>query len=250
MPVEREEKVLAVIPARYASTRFPGKPLVEIQGKPMIQHVWERACRIPLVDRVVVATDDERIAQAMAAVGGEVCMTRSDHPSGTDRIWEVASRYPEYDLVFNIQGDEPFIDPDVLNAVIQAMNNTPDAGIYTLVTPIHEEREWLDPNVVKAVLTAQGRALYFSRAAVPYHRDAAERANFKAYRHLGLYLYRRNLLERFTTLPPSALEQVEKLEQLRAMEDGMKIYAYEVANAPMGIDTPQDLETLLGSLRA
>jgi 3-deoxy-manno-octulosonate cytidylyltransferase (CMP-KDO synthetase) len=238
-----EPQVLAVIPARYASTRFPGKPLVSIHGKPMIQHVWERAQEAPGIHKVVIATDDERIYATVSSFGGTACMTSPHHPSGTDRVWEVAKTLPQYDLIFNVQGDEPFIDPASLQGAIAAIMENTEADIVTLVTPIRTQKEWEDPNIVKAVLNRQGKALYFSRAPLPSPREAKELPT-PAYRHLGLYLYRRKALERFTALPPSPLEQVEKLEQLRALEDGMTLYTVVVDKAPIGIDTPEDLQRI------
>lgn len=240
--------VLAVIPARYASTRFPGKPLVDIAGKPMIAHVWERAKAVPEIGRVIVATDDTRIEQAALAFGSEVRMTSPDHPSGTDRIWEVAAPLAEFDWVLNIQGDEPFMNPGHLVQAIQAIGQFPAADIITLVTPIQDEAHYRDPNVVKAALADSGEALYFSRAPIPYHRDQPDEPSH-AFRHIGLYLYRRAALERFTKLPPSRLETVEKLEQLRALEARMKIYAVIVDAAPVGVDTPADLVRILDSAR-
>ena len=235
-----QPRVLAVIPARYASTRFPGKPLVDIQGKPMIQHVWERVQQVAAIQHAVIATDDARIQQAAEGFGAEVCMTRPEHPSGTDRVWEVASQFPAYDWVLNVQGDEPFINPEHLEAAIAAIQAHPQADIITLVTPLIAPEDWQDPNIVKAVLAQDGRVLYFSRAAVPFHRDAHELPR-QGFRHVGLYLYRRSALEHFTQLPPSPLELLEKLEQLRALEAGMQCYAVLVSKAPIGVDTPQDL---------
>jgi 3-deoxy-manno-octulosonate cytidylyltransferase (CMP-KDO synthetase) len=261
-----DDPVLAVIPARYASSRFPGKPLVTIAGKPMIQHVWERVRQAPSISQVLIATDDERIQQAALGFGAEVCLTSPDHPSGTDRLWEVAQNLPAYEWILNVQGDEPLIDPAHLEAVLDARTRLssyrPD--ILTLVTPLHSLQEWHNPNLVKAVLTPvrneeppEGsaeplyRALYFSRASVPYHRDnAAIQAGQaalppnQAFRHLGLYLYRRAALQRFVSLPVSPLEALEKLEQLRALEAGLSLYAAAVSHAPIGIDTPEDLTHL------
>ena len=241
-------RVLAVIPARYASTRFPGKPLVDIAGKPMLQHVWERACQVPEIDRVVIATDDARIEQAAIAFGGDVRMTSPEHPSGTDRIWEIAAQLPDFNWVLNIQGDEPFLNPGLLAQAISAIGHFPAADIITLVTPLETAESFRDPHIVKAVLTEGGEALYFSRAAVPHRRDEPQ-LPVGAFRHIGLYLYRRSALERFTKLPPSRLEQIEKLEQLRALEAGMKIFAVVVAEAPVGVDTPEDLLRILDSVR-
>jgi 3-deoxy-manno-octulosonate cytidylyltransferase (CMP-KDO synthetase) len=236
-------RVLAIIPARYASTRFPGKPLVEIQGKPMIQHVWERVRLVPAIGRVVVATDDTRIQQAAEGFGAEVRLTSAEHPSGTDRAWEVASGLPEYDWVLNVQGDEPFINPAHLEAAIAAIAQHPQADIITLVTPLADVEAWRNPNIVKAVLAQNGRTLYFSRSPVPFNRDEPE-VPAQVFRHIGLYLYRRSALEQFTQLPPSTLESIEKLEQLRALEAGMKLFGILVSEAPIGIDTPEDLVRL------
>ncbi len=249
-------KVLAVIPARYASTRFPGKPLADINGKPMIYHVVKTVSGVEGVDAVVVATDDDRIESAVQKFASEfngrmpvsVQMTSSDHPSGTDRIWEVASTLSEYDFVLNVQGDEPFIDAGMVGQLIQAMKSQAQADIYTAVTPIDGEpaqkKTMLDNlNVVKAVLTSEQQALYFSRAAVPHNRDGDSEHVY--YRHLGIYLYRRAILEAFTKLPPSPLEQCEKLEQLRALEAGWRIYALVTDKAPVGVDTPEDLKALV-----
>lgn len=240
-------KVLAVIPARYASSRFPGKPLVEIQGKPMIQHVWDRIQEVSAIARAIIATDDERIREAAASFGAEVCMTSPDHPSGTDRIWEVAATLPDYDWILNVQGDEPFMRPAHLEAAIAAIAVYPGADIITLVTALSDKTGWLEPNIVKAALASNNRALYFSRAPIPYHRDAPGVPEH-VFRHLGLYLYRRTALEHFTKLRPSRLETVEKLEQLRALEEGLSIYAVLVDEAPVGVDTPEDLLRILDSL--
>lgn len=236
--------VLAVIPARYASTRFPGKPLVNIHGKPMIQHVWERIQTVSLIQQSLIATDDERIACASQQFGASVCMTSPDHPSGTDRMWEVAQQFPQYQWVLNVQGDEPFIDTAHLEQVIQAIQVHSNADIITLVTPLLSTEDWHNPNIVKAVLTHSGQALYFSRSAVPYHRDTPNMPKH-VFRHIGIYLYKREALAQFTQLPPSPLEQIEKLEQLRALEASMSIYAVVVDKAPIGIDTPEDLERLI-----
>jgi 3-deoxy-manno-octulosonate cytidylyltransferase (CMP-KDO synthetase) len=250
-------EVLAVIPARYASTRFPGKPLVAIAGKPMIQHVWERVQLVSSVSKVIIATDDERIQKAALAFGAEVCMTSPDHPSGTDRLWEVAQAHADFDWILNVQGDEPFLEPEHLETVLQSratlLNQKPD--IITVVTHFDSHKDWQNPNMVKAVLApiqkdtqqeqALYRALYFSRAPIPYNRDAhADQFSIEpqhAFRHLGLYLYRRSALESFVSLPPSTLENLEKLEQLRALEAGLSIFAVSVSHAQVGIDTPDDL---------
>jgi 3-deoxy-manno-octulosonate cytidylyltransferase (CMP-KDO synthetase) len=206
----------------------------------MIQHVWERVRQVAAINRVVIATDDERIYQAAHAFGAEARMTSTTHASGTDRMWEVAEPLPEFQWVLNVQGDEPFINPAHLKQTLAAITEHPDADIITLVTPITDVDSWHEPNMVKAVLGAENRALYFSRAPVPYHRDVPEVPRH-VYRHIGIYLYRREALEHFTQLPPSTLEMIEKLEQLRALEAGMSIYAVVVDAAPIGVDTPADL---------
>lgn len=206
----------------------------------MIQHVWERVRQVPAIVRVMIATDDARIEAAAKAFGAEVCMTSAKHPSGTDRLWEVAASLPEYAWILNVQGDEPFINPQHLEAAISAIQQAPKADIITLVTPLHTLEDWHNPNIVKAILAESGQALYFSRAAIPYHRDHPD-VPAHVFRHLGLYLYQRSALSEFTQLPPSTLEQLEKLEQLRALEAGMSIHAVVVDTAPIGIDTPEDL---------
>lgn len=236
-------RILAVIPARYASTRFPGKPLVDIQSKPMIQHVWEKVSQVSAIERIIVATDDTRIQQAANDFGAESRMTSPDHPSGTDRIWEVAAQLPEYNWVLNVQGDEPLIDPEHLGTAISAIQRHPQADIITLVTPLKDIESWQDPNIVKAVIAQNEQALYFSRAAIPFHRDEPG-LPAHVFQHIGLYLYRRTSLEQFTQLPPSTLELTEKLEQLRALEAGMIIATTLVNKAPIGVDTPQDLVRL------
>jgi 3-deoxy-manno-octulosonate cytidylyltransferase (CMP-KDO synthetase) len=241
-------KVLAVIPARYASTRFPGKPLADLQGKPMIQHVWERVSQVHGIARAIIATDDQRIADAANAFGAEVCMTSADHPSGTDRMWEVAQGLPAFDWVLNVQGDEPFINPQHLQLTLDTIATSPQADIITLVTPLTDTESWQDPNIVKAILAEDGQALYFSRSPVPYHRDEPT-VPAHVYRHIGLYLYRRDALARFTQLPPSRLETIEKLEQLRALEAGMTMMAVTVSESPIGVDTPADLIRILDSIR-
>ncbi len=252
---EAAKAVLAVIPARYDSSRFPGKPLVEIQGKPMIQWVWEQVQQCQRVTQTIVATDDNRIFQAVHSFGGQALMTSPDHPSGTDRVWEVAQQFPECDVIVNIQGDEPFMDPVVVDQAIEHSFNHPEADMVTLVTPFQSQQEWLNPNLVKAVLSQSNRALYFSRQSLPYYRDASEKDSSKAslagypaescYRHLGFYLYRSSALAKFTQLDPSFLELAEKLEQLRALEADMRLDALIIESAPIGVDTPEDLERLL-----
>ena len=243
-----------IIPARYASTRLPGKPLLEIAGRPMIQHVVERACASG-ADEVLVATDDERIAGVVhdpRRPGVAIAvLTDPALPSGTDRVAAVAAarRWSDATLVVNVQGDEPFLPPPLVAQAAALLERDPTAGIATLVTPISNLEEFLDPNVVKVVSSRDGVALYFSRAPIPWTRDgapqgiASQREFGGALRHVGLYAYRVGVLRRITSLPPSALEQREKLEQLRALENGVRIAVDECVERPApGIDTPEDLE--------
>jgi 3-deoxy-manno-octulosonate cytidylyltransferase (CMP-KDO synthetase) len=247
-------RVTAVIPARYASSRFPGKPLAEILGKPMIQWVYERTSQSLSVDRVIVATDDERICQAVRRFDGEVQMTRSDHPTGTDRLAEVASRI-ETELVVNVQGDEPLIDPRMIDLTVEPLREDPSIPMGTLKTPISSVEEYLSPHVVKVVTDRLGFALYFSRAPVPYPRDffgelPARFAELKAFKHIGLYVYRKDFLLSYPTLFATPLEKLEKLEQLRALEQGFRIKVVETELTAQGVDTPEDLErvkAVLGS---
>lgn len=238
-------RVTAIIPARYASTRFPGKPLADIAGKPMIRHVYERTAACARVDRVIVATDDGRISRAVQAFGGEVQMTRTDHATGTDRLAEVAERI-ETDLVVNVQGDEPLIEPRMIEQAVAPLLKDAAIPMGTLKTPIATAEEYLNPNVVKVVTDRQGFALYFSRAPIPHPRDFAEdlAAHFyrlAAFKHIGLYVYRRDFLLAYPTLPVTPLEQLEKLEQLRALEHGYRIYVAETNLSSQGVDTPEDL---------
>lgn len=238
--------VVALIPARYASTRFPGKPLVDILGKPMIQRVYERVTQARGIDRVIVATDDQRIFNVVRAFGGEVEMTREDHPTGTDRLAEVAARI-DADLVVNVQGDEPLIDPRMIETAVEPLRQ--DSGILmgTLMTPIASVDEFLNPNVVKVVTDREGFALYFSRAPIPHPRDFSSDLELHLSalaprKHVGLYVYRRDFLLRYPRLPATPLENLEKLEQLRALEHGFRIRVVETALTSLGVDTPADLE--------
>ena len=234
---------LGLIPARYASTRFPGKPLHPIAGKPLLQHVVERCKRAKSLSEVIVATDDARIAE-VAQRFCRVEMTRADHPSGSDRIAEVAARC-ECDAVVNIQGDEPLIDPAVIDAVAGALATN---EMSTAATRIKSTAEYDNLNVVKVVADAAGRALYFSRRTIPCVRDAASRsvseqlAAFPFLKHLGIYGYRRETLLRLVKFPVSPLEQAEKLEQLRALENGIQIAVVKVDYDSVGVDTPEDVE--------
>lgn len=246
-------RVTAIIPARYASTRFPGKPLVDILGKPMIQWVCERTARAVHINRVIVATDDERIAAAVRGFGGEVEMTRADHPTGTDRLAEVAARI-ETDLVVNVQGDEPLIDPKMIEQAVAPLRKNPGIPMGTLKCPLVSPEEFRNPNVVKVVTDRQGFALYFSRAPIPHPRDLASKleANFadlNCFKHVGLYVYRKDFLLTYPKLAVTPLENLEKLEQLRALEHGFRIRVVETALTSQGVDTPEDLERVLELLR-
>jgi len=232
---------LIVIPARLHATRLPGKPLADIHGVPMIVHVWRRAVAAG-IGPVVVAAGEEEIAQAVRAHGGVAVLTRPDHPSGSDRVWEAVGRFdPEgrHEVIVNLQGDLPTLDPALVTAVLTPLAD-PAVDLATLVVEISRAEERADPNVVKAVIGLApgqriGRALYFSRATVPANDGPL-------YHHLGIYAYRRAALERFVTLPPAVLERREKLEQLRALENGLRIDAALVDTVPLGVDTPADLE--------
>lgn len=238
---------LAVIPARYGSTRFPGKPLALIAGKPMILWVYDRVSRVTGFDNVVVATDHPDIEAVVKAHGGQVVLTRPDHPSGSDRVWEAAQAYPQADFIFNIQGDEPLINPLYLEEAVAALSgHYQEVDIVTLSAPLGDLALMQDPNVVKVVTTPTLQALYFSRAAIPFARDPGQSEAHQALakRHLGVYGYKRIALQRFVSLPPSPLECLEQLEQLRALEDGMRIMVLPVAEGAPGIDTPEDLKQL------
>jgi 3-deoxy-manno-octulosonate cytidylyltransferase (CMP-KDO synthetase) len=239
-----------VIPARYGSSRLPGKPLADIAGKPMVQWVYERASESS-ANQVVVATDDERIEAACQQSNSRVCMTRSDHPSGTDRIEEVSRLLglSDDDIVVNVQGDEPLIPAAVIEQVAANLADHSDAAIATLCEPIETADDLFNPNVVKVVADNNGMALYFSRAPVPWNRDEYAHgqpngsARVVAQRHLGIYAYRVGLLRQFVNWPPHALENIEALEQLRAMANGARIHVAEACEyVPPGVDTAEDLE--------
>jgi 3-deoxy-manno-octulosonate cytidylyltransferase (CMP-KDO synthetase) len=232
-------KFRVIIPARYASTRFPGKPLADLAGKPMVVHVCERAARSGAAS-VHVATDDARIAEAVRAHGHAVVMTRADHPSGTDRLAEAARklRLKDRDIVVNVQGDEPLIAPKLVRAVGLLLSKKPGASMSTACHAIHDETALANPNVVKVVLDAAGHALYFSRARIPYPREPGA----PCYRHAGIYGYRVGFLKKYAKLKPAPLEQAEALEQLRVLWHGFRIaVAVSEAEIPPGVDTEQDL---------
>ena len=232
-------KTVCIIPARYLSFRLSGKPLLEIAGKPMIRHVVEQVRQARRVDRILVATDDERILSAVRAFGGEAWLTRPDHPTGTDRLAEVAENLPEAELILNVQGDEPLIPPQAIDALTEAFVGRPELQMATLMTPLAEE-EADDPAAVKVVASQDGHALYFSRSPIPYRRDPG--ADSKMFKHIGVYAYRRDFLLWFAALAPTPLELTESLEQLRALEHGYRIRLIETPFRSIGVDTPEDLE--------
>ncbi|MCP3903147.1 MAG: 3-deoxy-manno-octulosonate cytidylyltransferase [Planctomycetes bacterium] len=233
-----------VIPARYESQRFPGKVLADRTGKPLIQHVWERAGQAASARRVVIATDDERIRVAAEAFGAVVIMTRRDHPNGTSRIAEAAAHL-DTDLVVNVQGDEPEIEPKLIDLAVDAIVGHGDCPVSTVASPFDPEEDPADPNVVKVVVDARGRALYFSRALIPHDRDGAGAAAACPLKHLGLYVYRRPFLSTYVRLAPTPLETTERLEQLRVLEHGFGI-AVAIGNASYtGIDTPEQYDAFV-----
>jgi 3-deoxy-manno-octulosonate cytidylyltransferase (CMP-KDO synthetase) len=234
-----ESSVLAVIPARFESTRLPGKILAEIAGRPMIEHVYRRASAARLVHAVIVATDDERIASAVRGFGGAAIMTRADHVSGTDRIAEVVAAHP-CRAVVNLQGDEPLIEPDTIDAAVRPLLADSTIEMSTLSRPFADADEFRNPNVVKVVTDDRGNALYFSRSPIPFPRGAALPAPARA--HVGLYVYRRETLLKLAALPAAPLEIVESLEQLRALAHGVRIRVVETSHAAAGVDTADDLE--------
>jgi 3-deoxy-manno-octulosonate cytidylyltransferase (CMP-KDO synthetase) len=234
------EKCLIVIPARYGSQRFPGKVLARLAGKPVIQHVWEAAVKTGL-GAVKVATEDQRVFDFLKSIGADAVMTSPECKSGTDRVYE-ASRGTDADYIINIQGDEPFMTAETLKKAFSRLKNSPDCQIGTACIKLEGE-DINNPNCVKIAMNAEGGALYFSRCPIPYHHPLSEIAGtFPYYLHLGFYIYRREALEKFVSLPPSPLEKLERLEQLRALENGMKICVAEVEPLGPSIDTPEDLK--------
>lgn len=237
-------KSLGIIPARFESSRFPGKPLVEIEGKTMIQRVYEQCQKASSLTEVIVATDDERIYNHVISFGGNVKMTASNHPSGTDRIAEVAATKEGFDIIVNIQGDEPFIHPKQIESVIDIFEGNEQAEIATGVKLIDIQSDIFNSNIVKCVFGENGKALLFSRSPIPFLRNE-EKENWSVgnfYKHIGMYAFRRNTLLEITKLPPSRLEKLESLEQLRWLENGFEIFTTELPFDSFGIDTPEDLE--------
>lgn len=235
-------KVLGVIPARYASTRFPGKALAMIHGKPMVQWVYEKAMACTQLEQVIVATDHPKIVAAVEAFGGEVMLTSDSHQSGTDRCAEVARKTSlDFDVLVNIQGDEPSLNPLQLDEILEVFKN-PNADIATLMHPLEDLQDLNNPNVVKVVCSKKGKALYFSRAGIPFVRGTNKTQHYK---HIGLYAYKKQALEKITLLPPSKLEVCESLEQLRWLENDLNIFVNESKFHNIGIDTPEQLNEFL-----
>jgi 3-deoxy-manno-octulosonate cytidylyltransferase (CMP-KDO synthetase) len=242
---------IVVIPARYAATRLPGKPLVFLGGKPMIERVWERVRQAKKVSRVIIATDDQRIMQAAAAFGGEAVLTRAEHRSGTERVAEVAATMSsaENEIFVNVQGDEPLIEPEAIDTLIEAIESEEGVAVATLMVPIAKPADIMDPNIVKVVLDFDGNALYFSRAPIPWVRDRNAPVHVQHMKHLGLYGFRRSALLDFPTLPLGDLERIEQLEQLRWMENGYKIRVAETTHDSVSVDVPEDIQRVEQLLR-
>ena len=236
-------KILGIIPARYASTRFPGKPLIDIAGKTMIQRVYEQAKHCTLFTKIIVATDDEKIFNHIANIGGDVIMTSSTHQNGTERCAEVVEKLTEdFDIIINIQGDEPFVDPQVFSSLIHAFLDE-NTSIATLIKPIYDETLLNNPNIIKVTKNKQSHAMYFSRAAIPYLRNTI--ASIQYYKHIGLYAYRKKTLLDIVQLPLSTYEAAEMLEQLRWLENGYVIKLVETDLEADSVDVPEDLDRLL-----
>ena len=252
---QKQDAIIAVIPARYGSTRFPGKALALIRDKPMIQWVYERTKKSSLIERVIVATDDVRIRDVVDSFGGEVVMTAPDHATGTDRIAEVAQKV-DCGLIVNVQGDEPLIQPEMIDQAIRPLADDPSIPMGTLCKRIDRREEAFDPNVVKVVLDRNGFALYFSRAPIPWDRDRwSGKGTFAdltlenpMFKHIGLYVYRRDFLLEYARTPQTPLESVEKLEQLRALENGHRIKVVITEHESFGVDIPDDLGKILHRL--
>jgi 3-deoxy-manno-octulosonate cytidylyltransferase (CMP-KDO synthetase) len=241
-------KIVIAIPARYGSTRLPGKPLVNLAGKPMIQRVYQRAQLSQRATRVIVATEDERIVKAVESFGGEARMTRADHRTGTERVAEIAA-HVEGDVFVNVQGDEPLLDPAAVDAAIDALLEEPAAAVATVATPIRTPADIMDPNVVKTVLDFDNNALYFSRAPIPWVRDTGAKQHARHWKHLGLYVFQRDALLEYPTLPQGELEKLEQLEQLRWLENGWKIRVAEVEHDAVSVDVPEDVARVEKLLR-
>jgi 3-deoxy-manno-octulosonate cytidylyltransferase (CMP-KDO synthetase) len=241
-------KAAAVIPARWASTRFPGKSLFPVLGKPLVQHVWERCQAAKSLAEVIVATDDMRIAEAAFAFGAAVSLTSSKHQSGTDRVAEVAGRLHGFQHIINVQGDEPAVEPRLIDRLVHVLQNDPALDMVTAASPFENEFEAENPNNVKVVTARDGRALYFSRSRIPFQRDGPGSASSPALWHIGIYGYRRDFLARFVRWRPTPLERLEKLEQLRALEQGAAIRVIRTRHRALGVDTLEDVARAEGAL--
>jgi 3-deoxy-manno-octulosonate cytidylyltransferase (CMP-KDO synthetase) len=243
-------RTLGVIPARYGAQRFPGKPLALIAGKPLVQRVYEQARKARRLDEIVVATDDTRILEAVENFGGNAVLTDPACPSGTDRAAEVARQYSS-ELIVNIQGDEPLMKPEMIDQLVAGMEESPEFVMGTLARVVESGDVWANPNVVKVVFGVRGNALYFSRCPVPFVRDAnGGFINGKSHKHIGIYAYRKEFLLKFVTLPQSPLEQTEKLEQLRALENGFGIRVWVTPHDSIGVDRPEDVKLVEEILRS
>ena len=247
MHTSGKHHILGIIPARWASTRFPGKPLHLIAGKPLVQHVWERCQQCSLLDDILIATDDAKIQEACQNFGAQVVMTSAEHPTGTDRIAEAATALPEASHIINIQGDEPLIDPVLIDQLAQALLDDSGVSMATAANPITDPALMADPNVVKVVMAHNGDALYFSRSPLPFQRS--ESSELQLYRHKGIYAYRRDFLEQFVTWKPSPLELAESLEQLRALENNARIKVLITDDESPGVDTLEQAEIIEKLLR-
>ena len=239
-------QIVAIIPARYHSTRFPGKPLASICGKTMIRRVYENAKACSLLNRVVVATDSEQVAREVMGFGGEICMTSERHETGTDRIAEAAAQFPA-DFIVNVQGDEPLLQPSAIEQALRPLLQGGHAPMGTLKTRIRSRQDCDNPNIVKVVTDRRGCALYFSRSAIPFFRAGGQEQDM--FRHIGLYVYRRDFLFLLTSLEQTPLEKAEKLEQLRALENGYSIHVAETDYEPIGVDVPEDIPAVETALR-
>ncbi len=251
--MRKNVKISAVIPARYGSSRFEGKPLAPILGKPMIQYVYEGVCQSKLIDEVLIATDDQRIMEVVRSFGGKALLTSPDHPTGTDRVAEVA-RNLRAEIIVNVQGDEPLIKGRVIDQAIRPLLKDKNLLLSTLMNRIEEVKDWLNPNIVKVVVNRQNEALYFSRSPIPLPRDlnverllsspskGKDLLPKKVFKHIGVYVFRRNFLLRFSKMKPTPLEKLEKLEQLRALENGVRIKVVPVQYEPICVDIPEDIQ--------
>lgn len=244
-----KRKIVAIIPARYASSRFPGKPLALIQGKTMIERVYTQVKKTPSIEEVIVATDDERIKDEVTRFGGRYEMTATHHPSGTDRLAEIAARHPEFEIIVNVQGDEPLIDPESVERAIEPFLKDETVEMSTLAWRIKEESEAHSPQVVKVVVDVDGNALYFSRESIPHYRDGRAFGDRNYLGHVGLYVYTRQCLLKIAELPPSPLEQAEALEQLRALENRVKIRVSLIESRSLAVDVPEDVTKVEQALK-